>query len=53
MRNTSLSTLRGLVKCTVDLSNDRSLQYLYAFKRDKQKDRYSSTPEFFWSSPLE
>ena len=41
-----LSTLRGLVKCIVDRSNGRSLQYLYLLiKRHQQKTRYSCTPD--------
>ena len=32
-----LSTLRGLVKCIVDRSNDRSLQYLYALRDTNSK----------------
>ena len=36
MRNI-LSTLRGLVKCIVDRSNDRPLQYLYALRDTNSK----------------
>ena len=32
-----LSTLRGLVKCIVDRSNDRLLQYLYALRDTNSK----------------
>ena len=57
MRNI-LSTLRGLVKCIVDRSNDRSLQYLYALRDTNSKlaiplPQTNVKKNFFWSITLE